>query len=537
MKILDCTLRDGGYYNLWDFSDDLVEDYLISMAESKIEYVELGLRSFPKNTFLGAFAYTTEEYLNNLELPAGPQYGVMLDAKTILSSGYPFKDAVNKLFVEARQSKLDLVRIAAHFYEVEESKEIAQELKRLGYIVGFNLMQAAGKSEAVIREKARAVGSWNCIDVLYFADSLGNMESEEVCRIASIIKDEWSGPLGIHTHDNMRNGLSNTLAAKNTGVEWLDVTVTGMGRGAGNTQTEVLLAELESEGIHYNAKPVYRLVIKRFEKLQKKYGWGTNLLYFLGAKFNVHPTYIQNLLSNKHYGEDEVIGAIDYLSRLDGTQKYDDSIFSKALDFNEKVTEVTGTNQLVNIWRDRDVLVLANGPGVKKYKKSIELYIRTYNPVVISINISSNISSSLIDYYVVSHNAKFLSDSQNYKNLNKPIILPKHRFSDNELENLNNNTLIDYGLEVVENEFVVNETYAKIPYDITVGYLLSVISVSRAKSIFLAGFDGYDKADPRQLEMENLFNMYFELPNMADITSLTPTVYPVDKGSVYAPNI
>ena len=87
MKILDCTLRDGGYYNNWDFDAVIVESYLASMSAANIDYVELGLRNFPQDHFLGAFAYTTEDFINSLELPSGPKYGVMVDAKTILQSG------------------------------------------------------------------------------------------------------------------------------------------------------------------------------------------------------------------------------------------------------------------------------------------------------------------------------------------------------------------------------------------------------------------------------------------------------------------
>jgi 4-hydroxy 2-oxovalerate aldolase len=120
MKVLDCTLRDGGYYNNWDFPSDVVQAYLKAVAEAKIDYVELGLRDFPKDDFLGAYAYTTEAYLNAIELPLGPVYGVMVNAKTILSSSLTIIEAIDLLFVSASASKISLVRIAAHFSEVEQ---------------------------------------------------------------------------------------------------------------------------------------------------------------------------------------------------------------------------------------------------------------------------------------------------------------------------------------------------------------------------------------------------------------------------------
>ena len=134
MKILDCTLRDGGYYNNWDFESEVVEAYLNAVSGANIDYVELGLRNFPKEGFLGAYAYTTESHINSLDLPQGPVYGVMVDAKTILESGLSIENAVSKLFVPASESKIGLVRIAAHFHEVEESGLIVKQLKKLGYL-------------------------------------------------------------------------------------------------------------------------------------------------------------------------------------------------------------------------------------------------------------------------------------------------------------------------------------------------------------------------------------------------------------------
>ena len=260
------------------------------------------MRDFAKQGFLGAFAYTTEEFIDTLKLPVGPTYGVMVDAKTILESGMSVEEAISKLFVPAVQSDLGLVRVAAHFSEVELSEPIVAYLKKLGYIVGFNLMQAGGKDDDVIADKASEIAAWKDLDVLYFADSLGNMDGAEVQRVVKALRRNWNGPLGIHTHNNMGKGLDNTLTAIEAGVTWLDATVTGMGRGAGNTQTECLLACLDTGESKYKPKLIYELVIRHFEVMQKEYGWGSNLLYFLGAQSNVHPTYIQNLLSNTHYG-------------------------------------------------------------------------------------------------------------------------------------------------------------------------------------------------------------------------------------------
>lgn len=534
MKILDCTLRDGGYYNNWDFPQSVVEAYLKAVAEAGINYVELGLRNFPKNGFLGAYAYTTEQHLNTLELPEGPTYGVMVDAKTILSADMDPIAAIDALFVPRAESKIDLVRIAAHFHEVEHSTSMVSRLKELGYIVGYNLMQSAGKSDDVIAEKARIAASWGSnLDVLYFADSLGNMDSVEVMRIIKAIRTEWHGTMGIHTHDNMSKGLDNCLTSKFHGVEWLDATITGMGRGAGNTQTERLLAMVAvSEG--YKAQPVYDLVVRHFESMQKDYGWGTNLLYFLGAKNDVHPTYIQNLLSNDQYGTEEIIAAIDYLSQLEGTTAYNGSVLETAVSFNNSAQQVTGSDDLVDLFKGREVLVLTNAATTQTYRTAIETYIKIKQPVVISVNINEFIDPSLIDYYVISHNVKFLIDATKYRSLNKPIILPKHRFDEKGVNALESVQHIDFGFSNQSSELTVNNHYVDTKFDYTSAYLLGALVVSQPNKVTLVGFEGYENMDSRQQDMLTLFSQYNNIANAPELVALTPSSYPVAKGSIYA---
>jgi len=534
VKILDCTLRDGGYYNLWDFDENVVQAYLKAIANAGIDYVELGLRSFPKNGFVGGFAYSLDCFLERLNLPEGPIYGVMVDAKTILESNLSIKDAINALFSDSSDSKINLVRIAAHFHEVEASGEIVKILKEKGYMVGFNLMQSGGKSEELIIEKARIANSWQCLDVLYFADSLGNMDATEVVRIITALKTQWHGEMGIHTHDNMAKAIENTLVAKDNGVKWLDVTVTGMGRGAGNAQTEKLLAIFsEMGGYHYSPTPIYDLVIRYFEPLQKKHGWGSSLLYFLGAQNDVHPTYVQKLLSDSHYGADEIVGAIGYLSELAGTSLFKGEVLSHALSFNTSKSAVSGNDEVKGLFDDKEVLILGSGDSVSKYLSEIEAYISEVSPIVIAINIEHQLSPDYVDYYCISHNNKFLAEKNLYTNIEKPIILPKHLFSPSELELLTDDFL-DFGLEVESGVFRVNNTFCVLPFELTIGYALAVVANSKTKCVNLVGFDGYEPGDVRQIEMIELLNLINQDKVFNYFQALTPTTYPIKKASIYA---
>ena len=134
IRILDCTLRDGGYHNDWDFSEELIDEYLAVMASSKIDFVELGFRQFSSNKFLGATAFTTNRYLKRKKLPNGPSFGVMVDAKTLIQTKLSPSNSIKALFDSAKKEKINFVRVAAHFHEVFQIKDSFKTLNKLGWV-------------------------------------------------------------------------------------------------------------------------------------------------------------------------------------------------------------------------------------------------------------------------------------------------------------------------------------------------------------------------------------------------------------------
>jgi len=119
--LLDCTLRDGGYYNSWDFSTELINDYLQVMSSISTNYVELGFRMFDADDFKGGCAYTTDQFINHLDVPDGLNIGVMVDASAIESYKEGRDQALSKLFKKASESPLSLVRIACHYSQFNEA--------------------------------------------------------------------------------------------------------------------------------------------------------------------------------------------------------------------------------------------------------------------------------------------------------------------------------------------------------------------------------------------------------------------------------
>ena len=192
---------------------------------------------------------------------------------------------------------MQLVRIATHPAETPLCGDLIGRLKQKGYAVSLNLMQVGGLSLDDLTVHAKTVSAFGGVDVLYLADSLGNMTPQTTQAAIAAIRRGWAGSIGIHAHDNCGQALANSLAAQEAGATWVDATVLGMGRGAGNARTEHLLIELSQRQLgSYNPETVFHLVLEEFEPLRERYRWGYNLLYYLSALYGIHPTYVQEML-------------------------------------------------------------------------------------------------------------------------------------------------------------------------------------------------------------------------------------------------
>lgn len=533
MKLLDCTLRDGGYYNSWDFDISLIEEYLKAMDEISIDYVELGLRGFNSVGFKGACAYTTDDFVNSLQIPEGLKLGVMVNASELLNHPDGIDVALSNLFAPASRSPITLVRIACHVHEFEKALVASLWLKKQGYTVGFNLMQVADRSIDEIKSLA-SIASEYPLDVLYFADSLGSLNPEKTSEIVNVIREVWKGPLGIHTHDNMGYALANSLRAIEEGVTWIDGTVTGMGRGPGNAKTEYLAIELDNHRqVPCNIMPLMKVIEKTFKPMQTRYGWGTNTFYYLSGKYGIHPTYIQEMLSDNRYNEEDIISVIEHLKKRGGKKFTIDNLKDARNFYSGNPSGNWNPKELI---AGREVLILGTGPGVVKHRHSLEEYIRKAKPFVIALNAKNHISSELIHLRAACHPVRLLADCGEYIKLPQPLVTPVSMLPDYILESLVGKDMLDFGLTVKDKEFQFEDKYCVLPNSKVITYALSIATSGNASKILLAGFDGYDAGDSRNTEMTEIFSLYSNSEEALPITAITPTCYQINKSSIYQMN-
>ncbi|KAF3982742.1 MAG: aldolase [Methylococcales symbiont of Hymedesmia sp. n. MRB-2018] len=541
VKLLDCTLRDGGYYNNWDFSQELIAEYLLAMDALNIDFVEIGLRTLKNEGFKGGCAYSTDTFINNLVIPNGlkERIGVMINgAELMLPGDFSGKEdqaaylekTLEYLFYSKEDSPVTLVRIACHVKEFSACLPAATWLKKKGYLVGFNLMQVAECTSDELTDLASLASEYP-IDVLYFADSMGSLTPERTSKIISSFRAGWAGDLGIHTHDNMGQAISNSKQAIKDGVCWLDGTVTGMGRGAGNAQTEYLTMIVdEFRDIKSSPIKLFELISGKFNEMKNHFGWGVNPYYYLAGKYNIHPSYIQEMLADKRYSNEDIMAVIDHL-KIDGARKFSWDTLNSAKSFAAK--EGGGDWAPVDLMKSKKVLILGNGPSILRYKCEIERHIALNKPFVIALNTQNNIDGSLIDLRVACHPIRLLADYQEYANLLQPLVVPVNMLSADVQQELAMKELFNFGMCVKPGVFEFSKENCTLPSPLVLAYALAVVNSGKVSEVLLAGFDGYTLDDSRRHEVDDIFDAYKINPNTVNLTSITPTKYDIATKSIY----
>ncbi|MBT3392804.1 MAG: hypothetical protein HN833_05125 [Elusimicrobiaceae bacterium] len=522
MKILDCTLRDGGYYNSWNFSKELVKDYMKNISLVDINIIELGFRSLVKEDFLGECAYTTDEYIDSLEIPKNQSIAVMINAKEILSQKEPIEQTINKLFKHKKNSRVDYVRVAINVKDATKIMEIVSVLKELGYKVCVNLMQINAVNLKKLEDIIKKLNNYGNIDILYFADSFGSLSNSDVEKITKTISKNYNYEIGFHAHNSLGQALSNSLCAIESGCSYVDGSLLGMGRGSGNVGTEYLLIELQRKNNEVKKLDSLKtLMDKHFKPLQERFKWGCNIYYYLAATKNIHPSYVQQMLTNERYSSDDVINIVNILANE--TKKTNYNLESLEYAISKKYVEERGSWDIKNKFKNKEVLLLVSSPKVVKNIDKITSFIKKKNPIVIMLNYSEVIPQEYVDYYIACHPTRLNTISLRKEKIKKPVILPLQAVNKNLFRGLE---ILDYGLKTSETIFKNLDTGCIIPSSLVAPYAINMAISGNARRILLAGFDGYLKKDQRYYEMKNILEN-IKKTSKPKMVAITPTQYPV----------
>ena len=531
---LDCTLRDGGYYNSWDFPLDVVQSYLYAMADCAVDRVEIGFRSLEMERYRGFAAYVPDSVLASLDIPPTLQIGVMVNTSELVGAALPMEKQLSQLFPSSSRQQISFVRLATHLEEIQEAALAAEWLKSEGYEVGVNLMQISEASTETLRDIAATLKA-EVIDVLYIADSLGNLGPDDIASIISTLRESWTKPLGIHAHDNRGLALANSLAALDAGAQWVDSTITGMGRGAGNTHSEILVGHLDGRRVASGTTHrLDHLISDYFTPLKKECGWGVNSHYVRAAMSGIHPTFIQELLSNTAYSPLEIDAAIDVLG-ASGAKRFTKERLNEATAFVEYVDGPKGEWSQADLFAGKKVLLLGAGKSVVEHSPALVALASQDDVLVLAANLGASFPPGVIDAHIACHPLRVIADSQLYMTLGKPLIAPQQLLPAEELESLLQEGLLhNLGLSVSPSAGISAENgLIQLPKAQVLAYSLLACLSGGAAEVMMAGFDGYSAGDARLAEEQSLLDGILSLDFPGTVRAITPTKYSVPTSSIY----
>jgi 4-hydroxy 2-oxovalerate aldolase len=189
----------------------------------------------------------------------------------------------------ASESVVDMVRVATYIHQIPEAIQIIEDAHAKGYETTCNIMAISTAKEGELDEALEAISKTN-VDIIYIADSFGSFYPEQIRELTGkyLKVAETNGKkVGIHAHNNIQLAYANTLEAMMYGTSYLDVTISGLGRGAGNCAMELLLGFLKNP--KYQLMPVLKFIEEKIVPLERELDWGYSIPYMITGQLNEHP--------------------------------------------------------------------------------------------------------------------------------------------------------------------------------------------------------------------------------------------------------
>ena len=286
IKVVDCTLRDGGLVNNFFFTDDFVRDLYQCNIQSGIDYMEFGYKASKEQFDVSQFGKW--KFCNDDDI-----YAIVGDNDTNLKIAV-MADVGRTNFrqdiTDKANSPIDMIRVATYINTIPSALEIVEYANKKGYETTINIMAISKSNDMDLDDALELIGR-SCVDTIYIVDSYGSLYPEQMRRYAEKylnMAEKYHKHIGIHAHNNQQLAFANTIETLTMGVSYLDSTVSSLGRGAGNCPTELLLSFLKNP--KYHISPLLTFIEKHIVPLREEgLVWGYDVPYLLTGRLNQHP--------------------------------------------------------------------------------------------------------------------------------------------------------------------------------------------------------------------------------------------------------
>lgn len=482
IKVLDCTLRDGGYVNDWQFGENCMRRILERLRDASIDYIECGFLSQTKEADATKSIFNTVEAANAIFSTAGEEVALMINCGEYNSNDIPIREGGN----------VSIIRIAFHKRQIDEAQYLCVALKEKGYRVFLQPMVTMGYSDAELLSLIEWANE-NNPEAFYIVDSFGTMRKNDVLRMFYLIDNNLSQEIkiGFHSHNNLQLSFSNAqelMHMQSRREIIIDSSVFGMGRGAGNLCTELLTQYInENIGNKYDLIPILEIMDEFIMPIYTDKPWGYSAPYYIAAINGCHPNYASYLMDRQSLCVQDINAIIKQIPEGEKQLFRADLIEKMYLEYQSHMVDDSEVlEQLRELCDGREVLLLAPGKTLLTKEGEINAYIRANDPVVFAIN---HIPER-IRYDVV-----FISNLKRFKKLDDAA----RRLGDRLICTSNISMLEDGDIKTLN-----YTSYLNADETISDNAGLMFINVLRKvgiKKVALAGYDGFQST-----EAENYFD-------------------------------
>ncbi|MBQ5988030.1 MAG: hypothetical protein IJL67_00875 [Oscillospiraceae bacterium] len=477
IKLLDCTLRDGAYITNSDFGEAAIRGIIKKMQEARVDVIEVGWLKNSSHKEGSSYFETPDDiepYI--IDKKTSVLYTAMIDWDRYDTDKLP----------EYNGKSIDAVRVVFPHGKHREGIEVGKKIREKGYKVLFQAANTLAYSDDELLDLAECMNEFEPVSVS-IVDTFGAMFFDDLEHIAEILNDKLkiNISIGFHAHNNQQLafalGIHFVDIMKSTErVIMIDSSLCGMGRGAGNTTTELMTSYLNrKQHGNFDLNAVMDAIDIYMTGYHEKYTWGYSTPYFIAGMYQCHVNNIAYLLKNHRTNAHDMRSIIESLS-VEERRKYDyDLLENKYMEHQSRIVDdKEAINELRHAVDGRKVLLIAPGKSVDTEKEKIQKFIKENNPLIIAVNaLNKNYE---YDYVIFINSARYEYAKSAHpdiiKNTRKILMSNIKTEAENDEIIINYNTVIKRGWEHFDNSVIVT---------------LRLLNKLDAGDIILSGFDGF----------------------------------------------
>jgi len=480
IKLLDCTLRDGGYVNDWEFGHNNLISIYERLVDAGVDIIELGFLDDRRPYDWNRSIFPDTE-------SAGKIWAETKKKPPMLVGMIDYGTCDIKNLQPCEESIFDGIRVIFKKHLMHEAMAYCAQVKALGYKVFAQLVSVTAYNDDELME---LIGLVNDVKpyAVSMVDTYGLLNPHDMLHIYDILDEHVDSSVGIgfHAHNNFQLAYANCIAfleKKRKHDIVVDGTLYGMGKSAGNAPIELLMMELNNKyDGHYDIHPVLEAIEESVMDFYKESPWGYKMFFYLSAKNRCHPTYVSDYQKKQNLSLTDLDALLDTIEPEDKKLLYDKNVSQSTYEdfYQENIDDAASIQKLNEAFNGKNILLIGPGKNIQLQEDKVRAYIEAQHPVVISINYIPGAFG--VDYVFTTNRKRYqqMTDAlHEVKNQNVSLIATSNiscTKDGHKVYRVDRAPLLEQKERITDNSLLM---------------LLKVLKNAGVKNLACAGFDGY----------------------------------------------